>query len=71
MAILRALENKAEGLTLSRIAERVDLPRSTVQRIVAALSEEKLVVRASTTGLLVLEPELARLAKFANTDHRD
>jgi DNA-binding IclR family transcriptional regulator len=67
MAILRVLENEAAGLSLSGIAERVDLPRSTVQRIVAALSEEKLVMRASTTALLVLGPELARLARFANT----
>ncbi len=36
-AILRALEDEADGLSLGQIAQRVCLARSTVQRIVAAL----------------------------------
>ena len=35
--ILRALEEENSGLSLGQIAQRVNLARSTVQRIVAAL----------------------------------
>ena len=38
--ILRALEEQPAGLSLGQIAQRVDLARSTVQRIVAALAAE-------------------------------
>ena len=37
-AVLRALENEPAGLSLGKIAQRVDLSRSTVQRIVDALA---------------------------------
>ena len=40
--ILRELENEHDGLSLGQIAKRVGLPRSTVQRIVGALTEEHL-----------------------------
>src|SRR5262245_60878987 len=44
--ILRALEGEDSGLSLGEIAKRVDLARSTVQRIVASLEAEKLVIAA-------------------------
>ena len=47
--ILRALEEQPAGLSLGQIAQRVDLARSTVQRIVAALAAEKLLIAASPT----------------------
>ena len=50
-AILRALEEQPAGLSLGQIAQRVDLARSTVQRIVAALAAEKLLIAASPTGI--------------------
>ena len=46
--ILRALEEENAGLSLGQIAQRVNLARSTVQRIVAALETEKLVIAAVT-----------------------
>ena len=49
-AILRTLEEQPAGLSLGQIAQRVSLARSTVQRIVAALAAEKLVIAASPTG---------------------
>jgi DNA-binding IclR family transcriptional regulator len=67
-AILRALENEASGLSLGQIAQRVDLARSTVQRIVAALEQEKLVIAASPTGRVRLGPTLLRLAASVHTD---
>ena len=45
--ILRALEGEGEGLSLGEIAARVDLPRSTVQRIVTALADEQLLIAAA------------------------
>ena len=67
-AILRALEEQPIGLSLGQIAQRVDLARSTVQRIVAALEAEKLVIAASPTGRVRLGPTILRLAASARTD---
>ncbi len=60
--ILRALEGEDAGLSLGDIAKRVGLARSTVQRIVASLETEKLVVAASPNGRVRLGPTLLRLA---------
>lgn len=67
-AILRALEDETDGLSLGQIAERVRLARSTVQRIVAALEEEKFVIAASPNGRVRLGPTILRLAGSARTD---
>jgi DNA-binding IclR family transcriptional regulator len=67
-AILRALEDEAPGLSLGQIAQRVSLARSTVQRIVAALEAEKLVIAASPTGRVRLGPTILRLAASVRTD---
>jgi DNA-binding IclR family transcriptional regulator len=61
--ILRALENEAGGLSLSEIALRVGLPRSTVQRIVTSLAEEQFLIAASPKSRVKLGPALIRLAK--------
>jgi DNA-binding IclR family transcriptional regulator len=67
-SILRALEDQASGLSLGQIAQRVDLARSTVQRIVAALEAEKLVIAASPNGRVRLGPAILRLAASVRTD---
>jgi DNA-binding IclR family transcriptional regulator len=67
-AILRTLENQASGLSLGQIAQRVDLARSTVQRIVAALEAENLIIAASPTGRVRLGPTITRLATSVQTD---
>jgi DNA-binding IclR family transcriptional regulator len=67
-AILRALENESAGLSLGQIAQRVHLARSTVQRIVAALAAEKLVIAASPVGRVRLGPAILRLAASVQTD---
>jgi DNA-binding IclR family transcriptional regulator len=56
------------GLSLGQIAQRVDLARSTVQRIVAALEAENLVIAASPTGRVRLGPTITRLATSVQTD---
>ena len=67
-AILRALEGEDCGLSLGQIAQRVKLARSTVQRIVASLEAEKLVIAASPTGRVRLGPSLLRLAGSMRSD---
>jgi len=67
-AILRALEHEPSGLSLGQIAQRVGLARSTVQRIVAALAFEKLLIAASPTGRVRLGPGLLRLAASVQSD---
>jgi DNA-binding IclR family transcriptional regulator len=62
-AILRVVEEEATGLSLGQIATRVDLARSTVQRIVNALVAEGLLFVAGAAGRVVLGPALLRLAR--------
>lgn len=61
-AILRLLKSNAEGLRLSEIALRVELPRSTVQRIIAALQEEHFVIADVSGRKFRLGPEIGALA---------
>jgi DNA-binding IclR family transcriptional regulator len=68
VSILRALEGQPDGLSLGEIASRVDLARSTVQRIVAALASEKVLIAASPTGRVRIGPTILRLASSAPTD---
>jgi len=67
-AILRALEDEGAGLSLGQIAQRVNLARSTVQRIVAALETEKLVIAATPNGRVRLGPTILRLAASVRSD---
>jgi DNA-binding IclR family transcriptional regulator len=66
--ILRALEDETKGLSLGQIAQRVNLARSTVQRIVAALETEKLVIAATPNGRVRLGPTILRLAASVRSD---
>lgn len=64
-SILRVLKDTQSGLSLGKIAERVGLPRSTVQRITSALSAEGFVITDANGGGLRLGPELNALAGAA------
>ncbi len=61
-SILRVLEDKPEGLTLAEIARKVDLARSTVQRILTALAAEDFVIEAQPGRGTRIGPGLARIA---------
>lgn len=67
-AVLRSLKNIQSGLSLAQIAERADLPRSTVQRIVNALIAENFVVPAGLEGGYRLGPEIQALARSGKID---
>ncbi len=66
--IMRVLEGEPAGLSLGQIAQRVGLARSTVQRIVAALGTEKILIAASPNGRVRLGPTILRLAASVRTD---
>ena len=67
-SILRAVENEPGGLSLGDLASRLDLARSTVQRIVGALVEEGLLISAGPRSGVMLGPALIRLAAAAIID---
>jgi DNA-binding IclR family transcriptional regulator len=67
-AILRVLRDSQGGLSLGQISRQVGLPRSTVQRIVGALQEERLVIASSAEGGLRLGPELHSMAENTRYD---
>ena len=69
--ILRALKTDPNGLSLGQIASRVNLPRSTVQRIVGALMAERLIMSSATEGGLRLGPEIHSLAMASKFDITD
>jgi DNA-binding IclR family transcriptional regulator len=69
--ILRTLREHPKGLSLSQISKEVDLARSTVQRIVAALEQENLVTAASANSGFRLGPEIARLAGAVHSDLKE
>jgi DNA-binding IclR family transcriptional regulator len=65
--ILRVLRDDPTGLSLGQIADRVGLARSTVQRIVSALQDERMIIMLGNGGFR-LGPEVTSLAKAAHFD---
>jgi len=65
--ILNALGEHPGGMSLGEIAQAVELPRSTVQRIVAALDAAQMV-RSHGAGGVRLGPALLRLISSVHTD---
>lgn len=65
--ILSALSDEPGGMSLAEIAKVVDLPRSTVQRIVSALSHQNFVQADRSDGVR-LGPALLRLVGRVHTD---
>lgn len=68
--ILRTLENHPRGLSLGQIAKSVNLPRSTVQRIVGALVDEDFVM-TSGPGEVRIGPGLLRIAAAVGSNTTD
>lgn len=58
IAVLKACNRLGPGLSLGDIAREVDLPRSTVQRIVQALAEGGFLVSGQRSRSIALGPEL-------------
>jgi DNA-binding IclR family transcriptional regulator len=64
-AVLRILKDAPNGMSLGQIADKAGLPRSTVQRIVQALQEERLLITSGAANGVRLGPELHALAEAA------
>ncbi|HLV76481.1 MAG TPA: IclR family transcriptional regulator [Marinobacter sp.] len=67
-AIMRVLGDHPDGLSLAEIARAVGLPRSTIQRIIAALEAEGFVEMIRAGGGYHLGPELGRLLYHTRID---
>lgn len=67
-AIMRALSANPGGLSLTAIANEVNLPRSTVQRLVTALEIEGLVDAKGPGGGTRLGPTVSALLATAHAD---
>lgn len=65
--VLDVLGGRPDGMSLGEIAKAVDLPRSTVQRIVKALADEELVRTGRADGVR-LGPAFLRLVGKLHTD---
>jgi len=65
--ILRLLERSRQALSLGEISAAVDLPRSTVQRIVGALAAERLVASGEAGRGVRLGPGLVSLGSAARS----
>ena len=61
--ILASLGQHPEGMSLGELALTLDIPRSSVQRIVGALEEANLIIAASTERGFRLGPALTQLAE--------
>ena len=61
--VLRAMKDNQTGMSLGQIAAVVNLPRSTVQRIVGALQKERFVIADISGSGFRLGPELGALAE--------
>jgi len=64
-AVLRALERSPEGLGITELAAATELPKSTVHRLVTALTEEELLARGAD-GRVRLGPAVSRLGSAAH-----
>ncbi|KEP68173.1 IclR family transcriptional regulator [Thioclava dalianensis] len=67
-AILRVIRDAPDGMSLGQIALKIGLPRSTVQRIVKAFQDERLVTWSTINGGIVLGPEMRALAEASRYD---
>jgi DNA-binding IclR family transcriptional regulator len=67
--LFRALDGEPSGLTLTELANRLSLPRSTVHRLVGALSTEGFLI-STATGQVRIGPELIRIANASRLELR-
>lgn len=63
--ILNALKENPDGMSLSQIADRTGLARSTVHRLVSAMTSQRLLATVSPNGRFRPGPAIAALAAAA------
>jgi DNA-binding IclR family transcriptional regulator len=68
IAVLKACNALGPGLSLGEIARHVDLPRSTVQRIVQSLTEGGFLVSQGRSRSIALGPDLLAMGADATNN---
>lgn len=68
VSVMRVLGEYPAGLSLTEIAHRTALPRSTVQRIISALVQEHIVASAGASGGFCLGPGLGSMLCHTRMD---
>jgi DNA-binding IclR family transcriptional regulator len=68
--IFRALDGQPWGLTLTELAKRLGLPRSTMHRLVSALVKEGLLVSPPRAGRVRIGNEFVRIASASRLELR-
>jgi len=66
--VLRVVSQQSEDLSLGKIALQVGLPRSTVQRIVSALVDEKLLIQGPNAAGYRIGPQIHALSDADKPD---
>jgi IclR family acetate operon transcriptional repressor len=69
LKVLEALSGEPDGVDLSLLAERLDLPFSATHRLLATLTERGFVAQDSSSGAYALTLKLSQLA-FRDLDQR-
>ncbi|MBT3989042.1 MAG: IclR family transcriptional regulator [Rhodospirillaceae bacterium] len=69
--ILRTLNDESRGLSLGQIAAQVNLPRSTVQRIVGALKIEGFIIDGPGESQIRIGPAFFSIAAASLSDFKD
>jgi DNA-binding IclR family transcriptional regulator len=65
LQVLQQFRAQAEGLTVTEIASRLDLHRSTASRLVSTMEARGFLERDAVGSLLRLGPEVARIGRIA------
>jgi IclR family transcriptional regulator, acetate operon repressor len=65
LQVLQQFRTQAEGLTVTEIATRLDLHRSTASRLVSTMEARGFLERDAVGSLLRLGPEVARIGGIA------
>ncbi|MBG1233272.1 IclR family transcriptional regulator [Aestuariivirga litoralis] len=68
MAVLKACEQLGPGLSLGDIARHIDLPRSTVQRIVQSLIDGGFLISGGRSKSIALGPDLLAMGADATVN---
>jgi len=69
-AVLRTIGEQRGGLRLAELAAHVDLPKTTIHRIVSALADERLL-RIDPSGRIWIGATITALARVGSSDLAD
>jgi DNA-binding IclR family transcriptional regulator len=65
IVVLNAITSSAHAVSLAELAESIDMPRQTIHRVLQALSDTNLIIRAPNKDRYLVGPELTRMSARA------